>query len=204
MNEIPIPPIDASSAPDPLAILPSAAGEPDNAGRRTIVSLNDGWRFQWGAAKGDPRADGFDDSTWRTVGLPHDAQFERPWTQEGSNASRGFKPMGEMWYRRTFRLSDVRPEVDGKRLFLELGGLLFIGDVYLNGQMVASTEYGYLPVWADLTPSLRRDGDNVLAIWCSTGPVGGSRWYTGAGLFRDARFVIKPSLAIARHGVFVK
>ena len=204
INETPISPIGASSAPDPLAILPNAAGEPDNAGRRTIVPLNDDWRFQWGAAKGDPRADGFDDSAWRTVGLPHDAQFERPWTQEGSNASRGFKPMGEMWYRRTFRLSDIGPEVDGKRLFLELGGLLFIGDVYLNGQMVASTEYGYLPVWADLTPALRREGDNVLAIWCSTGPVGGSRWYTGAGLFRDAGFVVKPSLAIARHGVFVK
>ena len=185
----------------------AAAAEPSGAeiaAGRTTVQLDDGWRFRWGRAEGDVRSAAFDDSGWQTVDLPHDAQFEQPWTQKGTNGARGFKPMGEMWYRKRFRVADLGADIAGKRVYLELGGILCVGDVYLNGKMVASTDYGYLPVWADLTDALDAEGENVIAVWCSTGRQQGSRWYTGAGLYRDAKLVVKPEVSVLRNGIFVK
>ena len=196
-----------AAGPTSATAIDAKAGESVSAGRM-VVPLDFGWRFHWGKVDGDPRAATFDDSGWRIVDLPHDAQFEQPWTQDGTCGARGFKPMGEMWYRKRFVFSEEgivnSEQLVGKRVFLELGGLLCVGDVYLNGKFVGSTDYGYLPVWADLTAALNKNGENTLAVWCSTGKTGGSRWYTGAGLYRNAKLVVKPEIAIARHGVYVK
>ena len=57
---------------------------------------------------------------------------------------------------------------------------------------------------ADVTKLLKYDGKNVLAVHCSTGENKNSRWYTGGGLYRDIHLVLKDSVAIARHGVFIQ
>ena len=168
-------------------------------GGRVVLPMNDGWEFKWGKDKSV--------GEWKSVDLPHDAQFEQPWTQKDSNGARGFKPMGEMWYRKRLALPGEMGNWErgtGKRVFLEFGGLLCVGDVYVNGKNVGGTDYGYLPVWCDITDALKADGDNVVEVWCSTGQLGGSRWYTGAGLYRGAKLVVKPKVSIARHGVFVR
>ena len=173
----------------PIAVLAVAAVI--SASARTVMPLDEGWQFRWGKERNA-------DEGWKTVDLPHDAQFEQPW-QKGSGA-RGFKPMGEMWYRRKFHTPG---EAAGNRAWLEFGGILCIADVYVNGTKVAGTDYGYLPVAADITGVLNDDGENTVEVWCSTGSTGGSRWYTGAGLYRDAKLVVKPAIAIARNGIFV-
>ena len=140
-----------------------------------------------------------DDSSWRTLDLPHDFQFEQPWTQN-AKGSRGFKPMCEGWYRKTFKAD---PQWKGRKVSLDFGGIIYLGDVYLNGHKIASTDYGYVGLEADLTPYLRYDADNVVAVYASTGPAKGSRWYTGGGLFRDVFLSVQNPTRIARHGVFV-
>ena len=162
---------------------------------RAVIAFDSGWSFKWGK---DKKGDG-----WKLVDLPHDAQFEQPWTGSGTSGARGFKPMGEMWYRKEFRLEDLGVDVAGKRVFIEFGGLLCVGDVFVNGKKVAETDYGYLPVVGEITGVLRK-GKNVVEVWCSTGRKEGSRWYTGAGLYRDAKIVVKPQVSVARHGVFVR
>ena len=178
--------------------------EVTDAPGRKIIDFNRDWRFHWGRKGKEAHGIKFDDSSWETVDLPHDAQFTQPWGQKDSNGARGFKPMGDAWYRKTFTLEDLGIDIKGRRVYLELGGLLCVGDVYLNGNLVGSTEYGYLPVWADLTEKLRESGTNVISVWCSTRQAQGSRWYTGSGLYRDAKIVVLPQVSIARHGIFVK
>ncbi len=140
-----------------------------------------------------------DDSSWRTLDLPHDFQFEQPWSRQ-AKGSRGFKPMCEGWYRKTFKAD---PRWRGRKVSLDFGGIIYLGDVYLNGHKIASTDYGYVGLEADLTPYLRYDADNVVAVYASTGPDKGSRWYTGGGLFRDVYLQVQNPTRIARHGVFV-
>ena len=140
-----------------------------------------------------------DDSSWRTLDLPHDFQFEQPWT-ESAGGARGFKPMCEGWYRKSFRADSLW---QGKRVVMDFGGIIYLGDVYLNGNKIASTDYGYVGLEADMTPYLRYDRENVVAVYASTGPKKGSRWYTGAGLFRDVYLQIQNPTHIARHGVYI-
>ena len=141
----------------------------------------------------------YDDSNWRVLDLPHDFQIEQPWSQ-GAGGARGFKAMGTGWYRKAFK---AEPEWKGKRLLLDFEGIMLVGDVWVNGQKVGSTDYGYLGFETDITKLLRYDADNVVAVSASTGNKGGSRWYTGGGLFRDVHLLVKDSVSIARHGVFI-
>ncbi|MBO5465897.1 MAG: DUF4982 domain-containing protein [Prevotella sp.] len=166
------------------------------------VLFNCGWKFQL-VTKDNKTTDfaspQLDDSQWRTLDLPHDFQFEQPWT-EGGGGARGFKPSCEGWYRKTFTVPE---SWQGLNVKLDFGGIIYLGDVYINGTKVASTDYGYVGLEADLTKHLRYGGENVVAVYASTGPKKGSRWYTGAGLFRDVRLQLDNPTHIARHGVYI-
>lgn len=161
--------------------------------------FNFSWKFQTGNPKGAEHAD-FDDSSWRSLDLPHDYQFEQPWDPNG-NPGRGFKPMCEGWYRKTFK---VPASLKGQRLVLDFEGVMYVSDVYVNGHKVASNEYGYTGFEADITQAVRLGEENVVAVYSSTGPVNGSRWYTGGGIFRNVWLKATNNTRIARHGLYVK
>ncbi len=166
------------------------------------VLFNNGWKFLLVTKENkntDFASPQLDDSKWRTLDLPHDFQFEQPWT-EGGGGARGFKPMCEGWYRKTFT---APKEWQGLSVKLDFGGIIYLGDVYINGKKVASTDYGYVGLEADLTKHLKYGEENVVAVYASTGPKKGSRWYTGAGLFRDVRLQLDNPTHIARHGVYI-
>ena len=166
------------------------------------VLFNNGWKFLLVTKENkntDFASPQLDDSQWRTLDLPHDFQFEQPWTQGGGGA-RGFKPSCEGWYRKTFM---APKEWQGLSVKLDFGGIIYLGDVYINGTKVASTDYGYVGLEADLTKHLKYGEENVVAVYASTGPKKGSRWYTGAGLFRDVRLQLDNPTHIARHGVYI-
>lgn len=162
--------------------------------------FNFDWKFKLGKDDAQKVTSlDYDDSSWRTLDLPHDFQFEMEWTKDGKG-SRGFKKMGEGWYRKTFTAD---PSWQGKEVLLDFGGIIYYGDVYLNGKKVGSTEYGYVSFEIDVTKYLNYSKPNVLAVWASTGSNGGSRWYTGGGIFRDVYLTLLNPTHIARHGVFI-
>ena len=174
-----------------------AAQNADGQGRLSHL-FNFGWKFHAGDLK-DAYSVNYDDSSWRVLDLPHDFQIEQPWDKDAGGA-RGFKAMGTGWYRKTFKAD---PEWKGKRVLLDFEGIMLIGDVWVNGQKVGGTDYGYIGFETDITKLLRYDADNVVAVSASTGKKGGSRWYTGGGLFRDVHLLVKDYVSIARHGVFI-
>ena len=163
------------------------------------VLFNFDWKFRLGALDGAAAPD-LDDSAWRTLDLPHDFQFEQPWDKEVVSSSRAFKPLCEGWYRKHFTAD---PAWRGKRVYLDFDGIMYVSDVYVNGQKVASGEYGYLGFEAEISGYLKFDAPNVVAVYAATGPWNASRWYTGAGIFRDVYLEVKNPTHIARHGVYV-
>lgn len=168
--------------------------------QKTLFNFN--WKFQLVTEENknaDFASPSLDDSSWRVLDLPHDFQFEQPWTEAGGGA-RGFKPMCEGWYRKTFQADQLWK---GKRVVMDFGRIIYLGDVYLNGHKIASTDYGYVGIEADLTPYLHFDKENVVAVYASTGPKKGSRWYTGGGLFRDVYLQVQNPTHIARHGIYI-
>ncbi len=160
--------------------------------------FNFDWKFQHGEVA-DGQLPTLDDSDWRSLDLPHDFQFELPWDETASRG-RGFKPMGTGWYRKTFAADRAW---QGRRVLLDFEGIVLHGDVWLNGTRVGGTDYGYLGFEADITDLLRYDAPNVVAVRADTGRESGSRWYTGGGLFRDVHLIVKDTVAVVRHGLFV-
>ena len=168
-------------------------------GARQDMLFNFDWKFKLGEAAGAEKTD-FDDSGWRSLDLPHDFQIEMPWNEK-ANRSRGFKDMATGWYRKSF---DADPAWQGHRIILDFEGIMLHGDAYLNGKKIGGTDYGYLGFEADITRQLKYDRKNVLAVHCSTGEDKNSRWYTGGGLFRDIHLILKDSVSIARHGIYIQ
>lgn len=161
--------------------------------------FNFDWRFQLGNPEGAEQEQ-FDDSAWRQLDLPHDFQFEQPWDQSAGGA-RGFKAQCEGWYRKTF---EVPQEWKGLQVVLDFEGLMYYGDVYVNGTKVTSSDYGYLGFETEISRLLHYGGKNVVAIYSNSGKPNGSRWYTGAGLFRDVHLKLRNTTHVARHGIYVK
>ena len=183
---------------------------------RKIESFNYGWRFVLGNVSGAEQPQ-FDDSQWRTVNVPHDFQIEQPWvapdaseradnSDPGANirsrlSSRGFKEMGIGWYRKTFTPDEAWK---GKRVVLDFEGIMYVGDVFLNGKLVGGTDYGYVGFEIDITKLLKYGEPNVLAVKADTREPNNSRWYTGGGLFRDVDVVITdPKVYLMRHPLYI-
>ena len=167
-------------------------------GERKSLLFNFDWKFKLGEVQ-NAESPTLDDADWRQLDLPHDFQIEMPWNEKASRG-RGFKDMATGWYRKTFEADKAW---QGKRVILDFEGIMLHGDAYLNGQKIGGTDYGYLGFEADITKLLKWKGKNVLAVHCSTGEAKNSRWYTGGGLFRDVHLVLKDSVSIARHGIYI-
>ena len=169
-----------------VAILISLAGV-----SAVEVDFNDGWEWRYGGEK-----------AWRAVDLPHDFMIESPWDGSANHSQRVYKPLGEAFYRKSFAYD---PAWEGKRVLLDFGGIMFFGDVRVNGQKVAETEYGYLGFEADVTEHLKKDALNLVEVWAKVGGgKNGSRWYTGGGLYRSVKLKAVNERRIARHGVCVR
>ncbi|WP_394466056.1 glycoside hydrolase family 2 TIM barrel-domain containing protein [Mariniflexile sp. HNIBRBA6329] len=158
--------------------------------------FNFDWKFKIGK-NSEASNFTFDDSDWRKLDLPHDFQIEQPWDST-ANRGRGYKALGEAWYRKTFKADS---NWIGKRILLDFEGIMLSGEVWLNGKKIGGMPYGYLGFEADISHIIRYDTANVVAVRSTT--EGNSRWYTGGGIFRDVHLVIKDSISIARHGVFI-
>ena len=112
------------------------------------IDFNSSWEWRRGGEK-----------AWRAVDIPHDFMIESPWDGSANHSQRVFKPLGEAFYRKSFAYD---PSWAGKRVLLDFGGIMFFGDVRVNGKKVAETEYGYLGFETDVTEQLKKDAPNVV------------------------------------------
>ncbi|MFG2357115.1 glycoside hydrolase family 2 TIM barrel-domain containing protein [Streptomyces sp. NPDC048521] len=205
----------ATPASGALLSIPAApaalAADSSGAGGRHTVPLRDGWRFSLAdpggitdptGAHADAAAPGYDDSAWREVAVPHDWSIEQtPTTDHGTTSGTGFFPGGLGWYRLAFTLP---PAFAGKRISVEFDGVYMDSYVYCNGTEVGRHPYGYTGFALDLTGLVHTDGTtpNVLAVKVQN-QLPSSRWYSGSGIYREARLVITEPVHVARWGTYV-
>ncbi|MEV5452628.1 glycoside hydrolase family 2 TIM barrel-domain containing protein [Streptomyces sp. NPDC052535] len=177
------------------------------AGRGT-VALRDGWRFRLvdpdGAAEDstDAADPAHDDSKWREVAVPHDWSIEQtPTTEHGTTSGTGFLPGGLGWYRFAFTLPRA---FTGKRISVEFDGVYMDARVHCNGREAGHHPYGYTGFALDLTDLVHTDGrtENVLAVQVRN-RLPSSRWYSGSGIYREARLVVTEPVHVRRWGTYV-
>ena len=183
-----------------LSAIPASA-------QRQVETLNFDWQFSRDASFKAPV----------TVNVPHDFQISQPWvspsagekadnTDAAANiksrlSARGFKEIGTGWYKKT-----ITPDASkkGKRVLLDFEGIMLTADVFLNGQRVGGTDYGYVGFEIDVTNHLRYGQPNELMVKAETQDERASRWYTGGGLFRDVNMITTSAeLYLERHPLYI-
>ena len=184
---------------------------------RDTISINQGWQFHRGDVKNIAELKSTQSGD-DVVNLPHDFLIGQDWvapdaserpdnSDAGSNvrsrlSSRGFKEMGIGWYRYELIPKD---EWKGKRIVLDFQGIMLVGDVYLNGKRIGGTDYGYLGFDIDLSKLLKWGQPNEIAVKADTQNPSNSRWFTGAGLYRDVNLIVtNKNLFFPRHPLFIR
>ena len=206
-----------------LLMLVSAAGNASasagtaSASVRDTISLDRGWQFHRGDVSDVNMLKNLQAND-EVVNLPHDFLIGQDWvapdaserpdnSDAGSNvrsrlSPRGFKEMGIGWYR--YELTP-KAEWKGKRILLDFQGIMLVGDVYLNGKRIGGTDYGYLGFDVDVSKLLKFGEVNEIAVKADTRNPNNSRWFTGAGLYRDVNLIVTDKdLYFPRHPLFIR
>jgi len=183
---------------------------------RTIIPLNEGWKFSKGDKPGAEAGD-FDDSRWENVTVPHDwaiygpfdstidAQYSE-WSKkkdEKTPVRKGrtvaLPHIGVGWYR---KIVEIPPLTENSHVWIEFDGAMSDAKVYLNGRFVGNRPYGYSSFYFDVTDMILSGGKNVLSVRLENLPLA-SRWYPGAGLYRNVRLYIINPEHVAHRGTYI-
>lgn len=179
--------------------------------QRSECLLERGWMFHKGEATGAEAID-YNDSKWETVVVPHDWAITGPFSRDNdlqnvavtqnfeteasvkTGRTGGLPYVGIGWYRRTFE------STPGKRTTLVFDGAMSEAHVYVNGKEAIFWPYGYNSFYCDVTDLCTSDGtENVLAVRLENKPQS-SRWYPGAGLYRNVRVVETEKIHVPTWG----
>ncbi|MDR1610866.1 MAG: DUF4982 domain-containing protein [Candidatus Symbiothrix sp.] len=180
--------------------------------------LEKNWKFGKGdfpaAASGN-----FDDTKWESVTVPHDWAIYGPFdrnqdlqvvavTQNGETVATektgrtgGLPYAGVGWYRTIFDVRDFKK--GGKSVSLLFDGAMSEARVYVNGEEAGYWPYGYNAFHLDVTDFLHADGkNNALAVRLENLPQS-SRWYPGAGLYRNVRLIVTEKTHVPVWGTYI-
>ncbi len=183
--------------------------------RKTIL-LDERWKFALGENSNAAETN-LDDSEWETVSVPHDWAIRKPfdlnqdmqWVlvkEDGDKEAKlrtgrtGALPIfGVAWYRKILEI----PSLDsGKCFSVEFDGAMSQAKVYCNGEFVGEWPYGYTSFSFDLTKYLKVGQKNVLAVRLENKPES-SRWYSGAGIYRNVRLIATNPVHVAHWGTYI-
>lgn len=178
------------------------------AAARTSERLTDGWLF----AKGDVGPD----VSWQAVAVPHDWAIYGPFDrandlqvvaieQNGekeetvkTGRTGGLPFIGKGTYRRSFEVADPA----GTVTTFVFDGAMSNAHVKINGTEVAFWPYGYNSFYFTVPDSLLRTGENQMEVSLENYERA-SRWYPGAGLYRNVHQVTTGRIHIPTWGTYV-
>jgi beta-galactosidase len=138
----------------------------------------------------------FDDRGWQQINLPHDWAITGPFTRTGGGGMGRLPTTGVGWYRKQLEI----PAADaGKSIFLDVDGAMSYSTAWLNGQLVGGWPFGYASWRLDLTSYVKPGGENELVIRLDN-PPNSSRWYPGAGIYRNVWLVKTQPVHVGQWG----
>ncbi len=162
------------------------------------VSFNKDWRFYNAEVEGAEEAL-FNDSEWREVNLPHDWAIEGPFSSEYNARCGGLPFHGTGWYRKSF---NVEKDWQGKVIRIAFDGAMNEAKVWINGELAGERPFGYIGFEIDATPYLKYGEQNVIAVQLTPKDLS-SRWYPGAGLYRNTWLRVDEPIYIEQWGTYV-
>lgn len=138
----------------------------------------------------------------RDITLPHDAMIEKPANPDSLNGGNtGFRDGDVYTY---VKMLHAPEEYKEKTVTLKFEGVYMNAFVYVNGQLAAKSPFGYTTFYAPLNDFLKYGEDNEIRVQVRAGAMTNSRWYSGAGIYRDVYLLESGLTHIVPEGVQVK
>jgi len=176
----------------------SVVAAAESAGVRT--SFNSDWKFTRGE-QADAESPGFDDEAWEAVTLPHDWAIAGPFESKYNARNGGLPFHGTGWYRKSFTLP---ADAKGKSISVAFDGAMYNAHVYINGQLLGNRPFGYVGFQFDMSEHLKFGDDHPNVIAVKLAPEDHStRWYPGAGIYRNTWLEINDPVHVGRWGTYV-
>ena len=164
------------------------------------TSFNDGWKFHLGDVTGAQQAT-FDDSSWRSLSVPHDWSAELAFNKNSpAGGGGGFLDGGIGWYRKTVNLDS---SYSGQKIRIGFDGVYMNSQVWINGTSLGTRPYGYSTFEYDLTPYVKLGASNVIAVRVDNSSQPNSRWYSGSGIYRNVWLTVLNPIHVAYNGAFI-
>ena len=138
------------------------------------------------------------DSSWKTVHLPHDYVVEGQFDPKG-DVGHGALPVTAAWYRKHF---EVPASDRGKSLWLYFEGVFRNATVYVNGKQLYFQDDGYDPFFVDVADAVNYGGSNVLTVHVNARG-GEGWWYEGGGIYRHVWLNVADPVHVIPWGVYV-
>lgn len=167
-----------------------------------------GWLFMKDSLV-DAQQINYDDSKWKKIELPHDWSVEDlpnqsdsvigPFTTKSvGKTATGYTVGGTGWYRKHFTLKSIA----NKKVAIYFDGVYMNSDVWINGNYLGNHPYGYTPFYSDITPYLKQNGENIIAVEVRNEGQN-SRWYSGSGIYRHVWLSVTNPVHINQWGVYI-
>ena len=153
-----------------------------------------------------------DSLQWKNVTIPHDwaiygpfsrdndlqkvAVFQNGETEETWKTGRtgGLPYVGKGYYKTTVEI----PDTTGRSVGLLFDGAMSHAHVYVNGHLAGYWPYGYNSFYVNLD-GIAVPGKNTVEVSLENPPKS-SRWYPGAGLFRNVHLIETDKTHVAVWG----
>ncbi|NOR75867.1 MAG: DUF4982 domain-containing protein [Draconibacterium sp.] len=187
-----------------------------NNNSRQIILLDENWKFFNEEVDGGENPE-INTESWETVNVPHDwaisGEFDKTIDaqeimviEDGEKTPKmrtgrtgGLPHIGIGWYRKSL---DIPSSLKNKRINIEFDGAMSHAKVYLNGKFIGEWPYGYASFGFDMTDYIKFGGENILAVRLENKPFS-SRWYPGAGIYRNVRMIVTNPIHVKQFGTYL-
>lgn len=166
--------------------------------------LKDNWKFKLLRNGGSNTSytneisQNYDDSTFENISVPHDWAIYKEFNSNSPGGYQsGYLDGGDGVYR--IKLDTT--SLNGQKVFLYFDGIFMESEVYVNGNLIGLNKW-YNPFYFDITNSLNFDGNDTLAVLVRVNQPC-SRWYSGAGIFRNVYLVTGNYIDVAMNSIHV-
>lgn len=154
--------------------------------------FNDGWSFMYQTVEGSDQVFPSGEIT-----LPHDAMIDRErYAGQEKGTAKGYFPNMKLLYAKNFF---AKEELRGRYVSLQFDGVYRNARVFVNGNYAGGCHNGYERFYVDLYPFLQYGAENEVVVEASSG--NDSRWYSGAGIYRNVYLLTSDMLRFAHGGV---
>ena len=127
--------------------------------------------------------------TYKAISIPHDWMIYH--VKDLYKNSVGF-------YKKTFKLT--AEQVEDRHNAIRFEGVYMNSGVWINGKKAGEWKYGYTTFEFDISDLVKKGQNDILVIVVYQDT--NTRWYSGAGIFRDVTYINTPKTYLISDGVY--